>query len=511
LAQGWIANQARVHFLQESVAQTGQQGEKHLTTLSNLKNPQSRLNLERLSLGILAIGALIRIIGYTSSAIWFDEAMTIYRAKLPFGELLTNRSEFSGNLLWELLVRPFVAINDSPAVVRLPALALGILSLWLAWMLIKKLNYGSNSMLFSCLFIALMPSQIWISQDARQYSLLTFLYLLGALCALNGQWLGLLASAVLVSYTHFVGPAYALGMLAVAVVAQPREWKRIALIGALAISSWLPWYLYRTQLLPLESFWLTRFHPLMFIRESSLVFWIGSLSGNWLVASFYISAICILLAALMTRGSHLPAFILFITPLSVMLARAFTSQNVIFYRTLIPLIIPLGLWLGHTIFYADRPAALPVMFVWLLLFGVSTARWDPSVRGGSVDVAADTIARSWQAGDILYYGTINTAMPFNYYLDGKTSYLMDGPVDINLNPPDVDMFKKASLESLRFARAWIIFPDDGFLLSRAQLTRLRNYASCGERIATLISPQIEKLQVYLVTADQLTSCLAADP
>jgi len=482
-----------------------------LTILSKAKKLRGQLNSKHLSLGILAIGALIRIIGYASSAIWFDEAMTIYRAKLPLGQMLANRSEFSGNLLWELLIRPFVAINDSPAVVRLPALALGILSLWLAWRLIERLNFGLSSRLFSCLFIAMMPSQIWISQDARQYSLLTCLYLLGGLCALNGQWLGLLVSAVLVSYTHFVGPAYAIGMLAVAMLAQPREWKRIALIGVVAVSSWLPWYLYRTQVIPLEDFWLARLPPLLFIREFSLAFWIGSLTGGWLVASFYVSAVSILLALLMTRVRHLPTFVFFMAPLLIMLVRAFAGQNVIFYRTLTPLIIPLALWMGQTILDRARPVTLSFMFVWLLLLSVSTASWDPSARGASIDRAAADIGRDWRSGDILYYGTITAAMPFNYYLGNKSNFLMDGPVDINLNPPDVDIFEKASLERLRFTRAWIIFPADMMLLSKDQLARLQIYGRCGEKIATLVAPQTEKILVYLVTADQLAGCAAPDP
>lgn len=461
---------------------------------------------KRLSLGILAVGALIRIIGYTSAAIWFDEAMTIYRAQLPLGEMLSNRSEFSGNLLWELLMRPVVAINDSAAAVRLPALLLGILSLWLAWMLMEKLDFGTTSRHFTCLFIAFLPSLIWTSQDARQYALLTCLYLLGGWYALNGQWLGLLASAGLISYTHFVGPAFALGMLAVALVVQPWEWRRIGLIGALAISAWLPWVAYRTQLIPLEDFWLVHFQLPLYIREFSLTFWIGSLAGRWLLAAFYVAAGSILLAFITTRGRHSITLILFLAPLLILLARTLTGQNVIFYRTLSPLVIPLGIWMGQAIFEGDRPAALPVLAIWAVLLGGAVAHWDPAARGASIDLTANMIKSDWQSGDILYYGTITAAMPFNYYLPDKAHFIMDGPVDPNLNPPDVAIFQKASLQSLNFTRAWVIFPDDEVLLDRRQLTRLRRYAACGEAIAQLVAPQTERILVYRVSSEELEMC-----
>jgi hypothetical protein len=53
----------------------------------------------RLPVFFLLLGAALRIgtLGY--AAIWYDEAVTLYRTTIPFMQLFTNRSENSGDLL----------------------------------------------------------------------------------------------------------------------------------------------------------------------------------------------------------------------------------------------------------------------------------------------------------------------------------------------------------------------------------------------------------------------------
>src|SRR3972149_7180272 len=54
----------------------------------------------------------------------------------------------------------------------------------------------------SLCMMAVMPMQLWYAQEGRMYALLLFLVLLSLLFALEGEWIGLAASAAAMLYTQ---------------------------------------------------------------------------------------------------------------------------------------------------------------------------------------------------------------------------------------------------------------------------------------------------------------------
>ena len=452
---------------------------------------------------LLAIGIFYRIYGYGDSAIWFDEAMSVYRAKLPLFKMLAERSEFSGNLLWEMAIRPFVMISDSVWVFRIPALVFGCAGLFVAWKIMVALDFSSAEKSFSMALIAFTPSMIWMSQDARQYSLLTFLYLLSCYFALKANWLAFFAASALTCFTHFVGPAYAVGAGILALYCFPKAWKKIVFATTGAILCWAPWLIYRVKLIPFGDALVPEFNYWRLVRAFvdavSMLNLKTELAQAFLL--IFILGISIVVSVSLMKRRYIPTLILFLGPLLILIIVSVVIRNVIVYRTLMPLVIPFLLWTGVTL--ADnrsiRPRAIGHVFVivWCVLLVMGILKWNPNTRGGYIDRAATYIRQNWSPGDIIFYGTATTAMPFDYYLNDKPHFLMDGNMNVNLTPEHMTIYHFASLENLDYQRAWVIYPLDGYM-EENQLQRLERYTLGGYLITTIQAPQFANIFVYLV-------------
>ena len=57
----------------------------------------------------LAAALAIRLSGINSASIWFDEAISRYRASVSLADYFTYMSSYTGTNLWELILRPFAA------------------------------------------------------------------------------------------------------------------------------------------------------------------------------------------------------------------------------------------------------------------------------------------------------------------------------------------------------------------------------------------------------------------
>ncbi|MCS7011142.1 MAG: hypothetical protein NZL98_07220, partial [Anaerolineales bacterium] len=304
---------------------------------------------------VLLAGAILRAAGYTRSAIWFDEAVPLYRASLPFWEMLHNRSEFSGNMLWEIILRPFVWLSRELWSLRLPALLCGMGTLWLAWRMMKRLSFSGKEMAFASVFIAFFPGLIWPAQDAKQYSLLTFLFLLAADFAVEARWLGLFATCGLLTYTHLVGPAYGIGALAMAWYLHPKELKRLLGIGAGMLLSWMPYLLWSLRL-PIGHLQVGQISPASLLYSLGVLMWYTTLPKlGWAYSHLLIvfgSAL-----ALITKEKRQVALVLLLAAtFGSMLFVSMTFRNVMIYRTMSGLLAPIGLFLGSSLAAEFPPA-----------------------------------------------------------------------------------------------------------------------------------------------------------
>jgi len=158
---------------------------------------------------ILVLAGLLRLHNLTATAIWVDEANSILTAKQPASVVLDMLSRDSSPPLYYFLLKSWMAVvGDSPAAVRLPS---SIFSLMLvaAVFVIGRREIGRRAGLWAAFLLAITPTQIFYSQQARMYSLLPLLaltawwflvqYLRGGRA--RDFWISMLATAAAL-YTH---------------------------------------------------------------------------------------------------------------------------------------------------------------------------------------------------------------------------------------------------------------------------------------------------------------------
>ena len=200
-------------------------------------------------------GAAIRIGTIGHEDLWGDELFSRRVALLPLHPALAAIEEdLVHPPLYYLLLKAGITIwGASPVGIRLLSLVFGLATVTLAAFIGKNLLCAPNIGLLAAAMFAVNQNLVFYSQEARSYSLYTFLVMLlvfwvWAAASNRGDrrillWLsGWLLMVVLV-YTHYVGALYvASAVTALWICNVPRRTKVRALLSAfLAALCFVPW------------------------------------------------------------------------------------------------------------------------------------------------------------------------------------------------------------------------------------------------------------------------------
>jgi hypothetical protein len=140
--------------------------------------------------GLLATAALLRWIGVGQN-LWIDEVFTLVDfVRLPLGQILTEYPNDNQHLLFSALAHLSVsAFGESAAALRLPAVLLGLASLW-ATLRLVRLVAGPREALLVVALLVVSYHHVWFSQNARGYTGLLFATVLSTDLLLRGLWQG---------------------------------------------------------------------------------------------------------------------------------------------------------------------------------------------------------------------------------------------------------------------------------------------------------------------------------
>ncbi|MFQ5921955.1 MAG: glycosyltransferase family 39 protein [Anaerolineales bacterium] len=120
----------------------------------------------------------VRLFGLGRQGLWFDEAYSIFVAKLPLAfSMNVLISDGVHPPLYYLIQRIALLLGEGEAAVRLPAMLFGLLAVPLMFLL-GNLWAGERTGLIAAALIVLSPFHIWYSQEARMYSALMTLSIL---------------------------------------------------------------------------------------------------------------------------------------------------------------------------------------------------------------------------------------------------------------------------------------------------------------------------------------------
>jgi mannosyltransferase len=164
---------------------------------------------------ILVLGLALRTYDLLAQSLWLDEAMSLYWASLPAGEVLARLMTLSGDPhppLYYLMLKAWIAaLGDGEAAIKSLSVAAGLAIIAFTYALGQRL-FDRRAGLLAALLAAASPLLVWYAQEVRMYSLLTAFTLAATLClwqALDtkrGRWWLLYALLALAgAYTHVYG------------------------------------------------------------------------------------------------------------------------------------------------------------------------------------------------------------------------------------------------------------------------------------------------------------------
>jgi mannosyltransferase len=130
---------------------------------------------------VLAVAVGVGLRFWTRSALWLDEALTVNVARLPLGQIAPAlRHDGAPPLYYYLLHFWMEAFGTSDLAVRSMGAAFSVASIPLAWLAGRRIG-GRRTAWVAALFFATSPFAVRFATEARMYSLVIFLVLVGYL------------------------------------------------------------------------------------------------------------------------------------------------------------------------------------------------------------------------------------------------------------------------------------------------------------------------------------------
>jgi mannosyltransferase len=227
--------------------------------------PFSRTTLVLIGVGaVLAVAAGLVLRFWTRSDLWLDEALTVNIARLPVHDIPAYLKRDGAPPLFYVLLHFWTGVfGNSDVAVRSLAGVFGVATIPLAWLAGQRLG-GRTGAWAAMLLVATSPFAVRYDTEARMYSLVALLTVLGFLAldrALRAPRAGNLVAVAAVTglllYSHYWS-VYLLGttMLWLAFQAwrgRP-EWRRgarsalvAAVVGCLTFVPWLPIFLFQSK------------------------------------------------------------------------------------------------------------------------------------------------------------------------------------------------------------------------------------------------------------------------
>lgn len=406
------------------------------------------LNNERITVALIFLLALVmRVLGIASRPIWYDEAFAVLFSEKGLNAMLrgTLTIDASGaaadihplgyyTVLWGWMK----IFGESLVSVRTLSIIFGLLTVILAYMLIKAIFNYRRLALVGMLGVAIAPFMVHYSQEIRMYSMLA-LCLTGATYALwQGLhstevrwWIWFAVWAALAQYTQNLAAFYLISLALTPVFLG--RWDKIkatCLAGMGAIVLYLPWLVHLpAQFAKVQNaYWVDR--PTISTVFNTLLSYVTNLpvDEHWLLLALVVTFLTISLAGYQTylalrrklpgarRGLWL-AYLAFIPPAlafivsqwrPIYIERAFLASGVMFW-----------LWLVWALISTGLPRFLQIFNLALLTAGIVlglathlTYTGFPYGPYAALDISLESRV---QPGDVIIHSNKLSLLPAIYY------------------------------------------------------------------------------------------------
>ncbi len=152
---------------------------------------------------VLLVSFLIRIVSLNQS-LWLDEATTALVARMDLSDFFTKfmPADFHPPLYYLVVNLWSRFFGYSEIALRMPSVIFGVLTVCVIYVIAKDLKYKWP--IVPALFLATSSLHIYYSQEARMYSMATFLVSLIFLLFIKKQWFLMSISFVLLFFTDYL-------------------------------------------------------------------------------------------------------------------------------------------------------------------------------------------------------------------------------------------------------------------------------------------------------------------
>lgn len=156
---------------------------------------------------VIAVGVFFRVAPLNDRDYWYDEAFTGITVRQPLPEMMDIIAGDVHPPMYYLLLRGWTTIfGDGPLDIRAFSVTLGVATITLAYMVMRKWEPRSYlPALAGALIVAINPFLVNYSQEARMYSLVTFLVLLAVYFLTTQRRVAYAAVIALLFLTHYLG------------------------------------------------------------------------------------------------------------------------------------------------------------------------------------------------------------------------------------------------------------------------------------------------------------------
>lgn len=157
----------------------------------------------------VVVATALRFVG-GNDQLWYDEIVTLVDSvRKPLADIVTHFPSDNGHVFYSVLAHISIGLGgDTPLMLRLPAILFGIASVPLIYMMGTRITSRFEA-LAAAMLATVAAYHVWFSQNARGYTLLLVLTLLGTQLILDGlktrsrkPWLLFALVSALGAYTH---------------------------------------------------------------------------------------------------------------------------------------------------------------------------------------------------------------------------------------------------------------------------------------------------------------------
>jgi mannosyltransferase len=175
---------------------------------------------------ISGLAFLLRMINLAQRPMWYDEAFAVLYSEKSLGTMLYGTvtrvqgaaADVHPLFFYSMLHFWMQLLGQSPVAVRLLSVLLGTATVFIAYLLAKRL-YGTKVALAAALIVAVAPFHIYYSQEARMYALLgfaamsmTYFFVRAWTEGGRASWIGFGICGALTLYAHNLGIMFLAGL-----------------------------------------------------------------------------------------------------------------------------------------------------------------------------------------------------------------------------------------------------------------------------------------------------------